>query len=213
MSDRNGPGHRVVARKQQGERPALGVDLVHGPQAPGHGLLLAAALALEPLHLAAQGSHVALGLLDARVQPRDVALLVGQPLLDPVQLGQDRGLLLARLGRLAPLLLELLFRLAQLPLLALERVLRLVLLAGVLPGRLGDGARRSQRGHEGEDGEAGEGPRAHTSGRPRARKPPMPPSSVPASISEITLWGRRNVSRGTPSVSLMSGSIRGPISA
>src|SRR6266850_1988738 len=206
MPDRNCPGHRVVAREQQRERAALGVHLVHGAQAPAQRLLLPRALALEPVDLAAQSEHVGLGLLDAAVQPRDVALLVGQPLLHAVQLGQDRRLLFARLGGLAALLLELLLGLAQLALLGLDRVvfLRVVLLRGLGEGRL--------RG-EHDDGETDGDARPHGSGRPRASQPPMPPSSVPASISETTLWGRRNVSRATPSVSLTSGSMRGPMIA
>src|SRR5207244_9577115 len=201
MPDRDGPGHRVVTGKQQRQCPPLGMHLVHGLQPAGKRLLLSRALALEAGDLAAQRSDVGLRLLDASVQPGDVPLLVGQALLDAVELRQDPRPLLARLGGLAPLLLELLLGLAQLSLLGLDGV---VLLRDLGDGRLG--GERHER-------EAGEDARPHASGRPRASQPPMPPSSVPASISEITLCGRRKVSRATPSVSLTSGSMRGPMSA
>src|SRR4051812_46349314 len=202
MSDPKGPGPGVGPREQDRQGTPPGGNLFHSPPGPGQGLLPAPPPALESADLAAQRCDVALGLLDAPVEPADVALLVGQALLDPIQLGQDRGLLVARLGGLAALLLELLLGLAQLALLGLERI--------VLLRRLGQRVRDGQRHGERRDGERAP---AHASGRPRARKPPMPPSSVPASISEMMLCGRRNVSRATPSVSLTSGSMRGPMSA
>src|SRR5439155_488791 len=116
---------------------------------------------------------------------------------------QDRRLLLARLGGLAPLLRELLLGLAQLSLLGLDGV---VLLRDLGDGRLG--GERHER-------EAGEDARPHASGRPRASQPPTPPSSVPASTaptprakshSKRWPWAKRSIHSTPPPISSVSGS-------
>src|ERR1041384_1944430 len=136
------------------------MNLVHGPQAPGQGLLLPAALLFEPLTLPAKRCDVRLGLPDAAVEASDVALLVGQALLDPIELGEDRGLLLARLPRPPPLFPPFLLRPPPLPLLRLRRVVLLRLRQRVTGGQHAD--------HR----ECGERAVRHDSERPRARKPP-----------------------------------------
>ena len=93
---------QILPRKQRGQRAALNVHLVHRAQPPAERRLLARALALERLDLAPQRLHVARRAFDARVQPRDLTLLVGQPLLDHLQLREHGGFARPRSRGLLP---------------------------------------------------------------------------------------------------------------
>ncbi|MBF8288670.1 MAG: hypothetical protein HW381_1778, partial [Candidatus Rokubacteria bacterium] len=137
---------------------------VHGPEAPPQGLLLARAVALQPVDLDPERPDLALEAPDLALEPRDLALLLGETPLDLLELGQERGLPVAGARRFLPLLTQELLRLLELALLALDRVLA--------PG-LGAGRDRERR----DDQERGEADAAHGSRPVRASQPPSAPRS------------------------------------
>src|SRR5581483_3717387 len=206
IPDGRGAGGRVVAGQQQRQRPALNVDLVHRAQPAREGALLPGALDLQLVDLTAQRLQLTASALHARVEPRDLPLLLGKPLLDDLDLGEHRGLFRAGFLGFPPLLAQLAPGLLQLALLGGDRVVRL---PGLARRQRRQGHRHGERRRPRAQRETAA---AHGSRRPRASQPPKPPSTVPATRSITTLSGRRKVRRSTPSASCTSGSSRGPTS-
>src|SRR2546427_9404985 len=195
MPDGDGAGDRIFAAQDRRRRAAWGVDgTSHG--APSRERVhLSGPLPLEPRDLPAEHLDVVLGLLDARLEPRDVALLGGEPALDLLELGQERCLARPRRGGTLPLLFELLLGLLKLSLLGLERV---------VAARLGGGRDDREQRKDRRERRA-----AHNSRPARASHPPSAPSSVPAASSATTPIGVKNTICESPSVRLTRGSRRG----
>src|SRR5439155_1493805 len=122
MPDGDGARDRIFAAQDHRQRAALSVDAIHHAEPSGERVHLTGARPLEPRDLSPEHLDVVLGLLDSRLEPRDVALLGREPTLDLLELGQERCLARPRRGGTLPLLFELLLGLLQLSLLGLERV-------------------------------------------------------------------------------------------
>src|SRR5262249_51653365 len=154
----------------------------------------------ELADVAAEPAQIALGLVDARIETAYLALLLGQRLVDRLELREQRRLTLGGRGRLRPLLVQLALRLLQPPLLGLERIVRGFRgRLGRLRGRDG-GEQRADADHHGHD---------EALHRPRARKPPKAPSAAPAKAMAATWGTARNETASTPSATAISGLSRG----
>src|SRR6266852_1468713 len=123
MLDHCRPLDGVVAAEDDRQRRSLGVNLVYRAEAPGEKLLLLGAVALEPSDVATERRDLGLRPLDAVVEPRHIALLLSEPTLRVLDLGEHRRLAAPRIGRLLALLIEFFLRLLKLLLLGLDRVL------------------------------------------------------------------------------------------
>src|SRR5262249_51930764 len=188
MSHGDGARDRILTAQDHRERAALSVHPIHHPKPSSERCDLPRALTLEPRDLAAIHLDVALRLLDARLQPRDLALLGRQTPIDLLELGQERRLARARRGGALLFFLELLLGLLQLALLGRQRIAALRLRG-----------RGSHREHRQRDRERSA---AHGSRPARASHPPRPPSKVPAPRSATTPRGVKKTSCESPSVRL-----------
>src|SRR4030095_14834576 len=153
--------------------------------------LLARALALETDDVALELAHLRLGALDPPVEDGHLLALLAQAAGDRLELGEEPRLALSRVRGLGPLFLEPLLRLLERVLLVAEVSAVLLLLR-----------RRRQGGGEDEEGAEGDPKHpGHATTRPRARRPPRPPSTAPPAISN-RIWGtERNTARASPRVS------------
>src|SRR5439155_384934 len=177
---------------------------VRGPERPRERLFLARAVTLDARDLGPQRTDVGPRPRDTHLEPGDLRLLVGQALVDLLELGEQRGLARARGRRLLALFLEALLGLLELLLLVLKGVVAL----GLRAQRDRD---RDQQGEQHEDNGEGPGHRAHDFAR--ASQPPRPPISAPASIRATRFAGDRKARLPRPSVRLTSGSRLGATTA
>src|SRR5215510_5556923 len=195
MAELDGLRDRVIAREQDGQRPALGLQPVHGAEPLSHRVFLVGPLPLEAADVALELAHLVHRTPDARVEEGDLLPFLGEPAIDGLQLGEQARLTLACVRGLGSLLLEPLLRL-------LERVLLVPELPPVLllPHR-GQGDAQHHEGDEGAPKHA-----LHATARPRARRPPSPPRMAPPTIRSKICGSERNTARASPSVSWSSGS-------
>src|SRR5262249_44984828 len=120
MAQLKPPAHRVVAPQHDGHDPTPGPQLVESPQPAPPPLPPPGAARLRPADLALPLRDVALGPAHAAVQRRHLLALLGEPLVDGLELAQHAGLAPSGVGRLLPLLAELLLGLLQVALLVAE---------------------------------------------------------------------------------------------
>src|SRR6266545_5951678 len=130
VAEAHGLGDGVVAREKDRQRSALDLQPVYRAQALGHGVLLPPPSILEAGDVVLEIAHLGLGTLDPPVEQRHLPALVVQAPVDRLELGEDAGLALARLGSLGALLLEALLRLLERALLLVEVRAVFLLLAG-----------------------------------------------------------------------------------
>ena len=199
--------HRVVAGEHDGQDPALGLQLVERAETPAEDVLLPGAAGLEPADLALQIRDVGLRATHAPVDRDHLLALLGEPLVDRLQLAQHARLALARVGRLQPLFPELLLGLLQVALLVADVGRALAL------GHLGPGGRGSEQGGRHREGQREPPGAGHACARPRASRPPIAPSMVPAPMRASACSGERKVTRSRPMVTGSSGSRRGTATA
>src|SRR2546425_11414473 len=200
MLDHCGPLNGVLPAEDDRQHRALGVNLVNRAESAGQKLFLFRAIALESRDVAAKCRDLGLGTLDAVVEPCHIALLLGEPTLRVLDLGEQRRLPPPGLRGFFTLLLELVLGLLQLALLGLHRVVT-----------LGLGADR-ERGDRDDDGKQQPAAPVHIALRPRASQPPNAPSAAPAARRRRTAEAGRNSRLGNPTVRLISGSSFGAAS-
>ncbi len=204
VAQADGLGHGIVAREQEGERAALRLQAVHGPESLAEPVFLSRPLDLESRDVALEVADLRLRPLDARVEDRHLTTLVREALVDGLQLGQERGLALARVGGLGALFLE--------PLLGLlERALLLTEVGGVFLRLRSRGGRGGEQQRRADDARARE--TAHAVARPRARSPPRAPSTAPPAMRSRICGSERKTARARPRVRFRSGSRRGAATA
>src|SRR5262249_30601708 len=198
MAELDGLSDGVVAREQDGERPTLGLQPVHGTEPLSHRVFLFGPLPLEAADVALELAYLVHRAPDACIEESDLLPLLGEPAIDGLQLGEQARLALARVRRFGPLLLEPLLRLLECLLLVAELPLVLLL------------SRRRQGDAQYHEGDERAPKRAlPATARPRARRPPSPPRMAPPTIKS-TIWGSEgNTARARPRVSWSRGSSLG----
>ena len=211
VADGDRPGHRVVAAESSsGSAPPWACTLYTRPQPAGQRLLLAGPLPLEPA-----GSRRGAPITSAcafliRASSRAISRCLSARRCSTCSSSASSEVSRARASAaLRSLLLELLLGLAQLALLGLDRVLGL--LRG---GRLGaaDGRRASRRPATRAASRRADA--LTRSGRPRASQPPEPAEQRPGEHQgDDVERAQERRAAATPSVSVTSGSRRGPRSA
>src|SRR5215831_15253264 len=192
MAELDGLSDGVVAREQDGQRPALSLQPVHGTEPLSHRVFLFGPLPLEAADVALELAHLVHRAADTRVEESDLLPFLGEPAINGLQLGEEARLTFARVRRLDPLLrlLKRLLLVAEFPILLLSRC--------------GQGDAQHHEGDERAPERA-----LHATARPRARRPPSPPRMAPPAIKS-KIWGsERNTARASPRVSWSRGSSLG----
>ncbi len=77
VANRHRARDRILTRQDEGDGSALRLNLVDRPQPPGQGTLLSLTGTFERRDLAAHRRDLGLYSLDARIEPGDLALLLG----------------------------------------------------------------------------------------------------------------------------------------